>query len=98
MSKSFIPVGSNVLDSTIDTATELTNPAGRFDGLFVTVETQNVRYTIDGSAPVAGGNGHLLEVGPGVILPFGQGTTYKFIADTAGAKINYQFVKWAYAR
>ena len=90
----YIPIGDVVRVTTLNTVFEPTPPSSRFDALQVTVETENVRYTISiaGQNPAAGGVGFLLTPGTW-ILENSHPTTFRFIEESAGAVLNYVFLE-----
>lgn len=95
MDSSYYPIGDyqNVAD--LSGVVELTAPAGRFDGLMVTVYGQAVTYTVNGQDPAENVTGHVLPAGSNVFLPFGgrlgTGARFKFIENAAGANLSAVF-------
>lgn len=84
------PVGAHVSAPDISSATTLTAPDGATK-LLAQALTQNVRFTLDGSAPTAS-RGFLLAAGdPPVVIPLGSGTTIKVIQESATADLEYQW-------
>lgn len=54
--------------------------------------TQNVRYTLDGTAPTAGGLGFQLKAGdPPVMVHLKAGVVMKFLREASGAILQYQY-------
>ena len=58
-------------------------------GALITVETNNIRYTLDGTAPTGSGGadfGHIMYAGAGIILDDpGQIQDFQFCSLTAGS-------------
>lgn len=63
--------------------------------LWIECEAQNVRYTLDGTNPAAGVGLRLIVGGTaaGIMLRRGQWNNAKFLEESAGAKLNWQFFK-----
>lgn len=60
--------------------------------LLIQALSQNVRYTLDGSAPTAT-HGFQMKAGdPPILIPVGANTTVRVIQETATAEIEYQWV------
>lgn len=87
------PVGSHTT-VTPTASTTLTAPDGA-EALLICVEDNNIRYTLDGTTPTAGGTGILLETGT-VILEFGGTSVIKIIQEAVAAAVNYQWLKRVY--
>ena len=64
-------------------------------GIVIQAETQNIRYTLAGETPVAGGLGFLLrsDRDPVVIWFKGNVDGISFIEETSGAVLNIASVK-----
>ena|SRR3990167_1285198 len=63
--------------------TQVHRDFGRARYVFVTVETANIRYTVDGTVPVATGPGHLLETGSSLTFINSQAAkNFRAIRDT----------------
>lgn len=87
---SFRPIGSHSSGATIATATILT-PATGATKLFIQALSQNVRYTLDGTAPTAT-SGFQLKVGNApVIILIEENTTVQVIQEVATASLQYQW-------
>src|SRR3972149_1954039 len=62
--------------------------------LFVQAATQNARYTMGPASAPSSSVGFVLTAGAiPVVLPLGKDVTLKFIAESAGAVLQYQFMK-----
>ena len=62
--------------------------------LFVQAATQNARYTVAPASAPSASVGFVLTAGDiPVVIPLGESVTPKFIAETAGAVLQYQFMK-----
>lgn len=85
----FTPVGTHVRNATLSAAVTLTTPAGA-NALWISVETQNVRIRLDGTAPDAT-TGLLLYAGQTYIIAVGTAQALKLIETAASAVINYQW-------
>jgi len=85
----FAVVGAHVRNATLSSAVTLTSPTGA-NTLWITVETQNVRMRLDGTAPTAT-TGLLLYAGQTYILAMSAGQSIKVIEEAASAVINYQW-------
>lgn len=86
----FDPVGSHTRNAALGTAVDLsaTRPDGA-DKLMIQSETQNVRYTLDGTVPTAQVGFLLLTTQAPVIIACSDTTRIRVIAAVAGAVINY---------
>ncbi len=86
----FNPLGSHYDGTTISSATTLT-PATGATKIMIQALTQNVRFTLDGTAPEAA-KGFQLKAGDGaVVIPLGNSTVLKVIQEAATADIQYQW-------
>ncbi len=87
----FKPIGSHTavaVDSDVDTLTIPTNATL----VMVQVETDEVRFTLDGTTPVAGSTGFILRAtDPVFIVDVERGVTFKYTRETADAVLQYQF-------
>lgn len=88
------PLGSHSDGATISAATSLSAlaPAGT-GGILIQALTQNVRYTLDNTAPTASLGFQLKAGDPPVIIPLNGNVTLKVIEETATADLQYQFLK-----
>jgi hypothetical protein len=88
------PVGTMQTNVTCTTATALTIPAGA-NYAVISVETQNIRYTIDGSTTVTASVGHLVTTGQTISLS-GNKTLANFsaIQVTSGAVFTVSYYKY----
>ncbi len=85
------PVGSHTRNASLSSAVTLTKPATA-TRLLIQCETQNVKFTLDGTAPTATTGFLLVASDPAILIPVG-GTAVKVIEVAASASINYQ---WGY--
>lgn len=76
---------------TLDAGQTLAAPAGA-RSILLQALTQNVRYTLDGSAPGANNGFRLTAGNDPVVLPIGATETLKVISETAGAVLEYQWL------
>lgn len=86
----FNPIGSHVDGATISSATTLTPPTGATK-ILIQALTQNVRFTLDGTAPTASLGFQLVAGDPAVLIPLGTDTTLKVIEEAATADLQYQW-------
>jgi len=86
----FNPIGSHTNDTNISSATTLTPPTGATKIMMQAVG-QNVRFTLDGTAPTASKGFQLAAGDPPVIVPMGLRTTLKVIQEAATPDFNYQW-------
>ena len=86
----FNPVGAHGQNASLNTVQTLTIPSGATN-IIAQAQTQNVRYTLDGTTPTAS-KGFQLEKGAAAVnIPIGPNTTLKFIEESASAALDYQF-------
>jgi hypothetical protein len=95
----YTPVGAHGSTSALESLVTLTAPAGA-RALVVQVFDQNVRYIADLSTNVASvdntptasfGLQRPADDGE-TVIPFGEGTTIRFIEEAAGASMQYQWL------
>lgn len=86
------PVGAHSSGATISSATTLTAPTGATKILMQAL-TQNVRFTLDGTAPTASLGFQLKAGDPPLVVPLGVGTVLKVIQETATASLQYQWMQ-----
>lgn len=86
----FTPVGSHSDGATISSATTLSKPAGATK-LLIQALGQNVRFTLDGTAPTASKGFQLKAGDPPVVIPISASTVVKVIEETATADLQYQY-------
>mgnify|MGYP001070056040 CR=1 FL=1 len=84
-------VGSHTQNSDLDEVVSISVPATA--GIwFVQCQTQNVRFTLDGTAPTTG-KGFLIKAGdPPISISVEPGSTIKVIEVSASAVLEYQFL------
>lgn len=90
-----IPVGTAQRIAGLSAVKTITLAQGE-GGLYLQAISQNVRMTIDGSAPVASGNDLGFQITPAMgvfFFPGFPGMTLKFIQEAASAVIQYQMLK-----
>ena len=86
----FRPLGSHSDGATISTAVTLTIPSGA-QKLLIQALTQNVRLTLDGTAPEIAKGFQLKAGDPPIMIPISTGVTVKVIQEAATADLQYQF-------
>ena len=86
----FEPVGAHVDGPTISSATTLTAPANATKILIQALD-QNVRFTLDGTAPTATKGFRLTAGDPPILIPLGNTTVLKVIQEAATADLQYQW-------
>lgn len=86
----FNPSGAHSSDLAIATAQTLTKPTGATK-LMIQALSQNVRYTLDGTAPTASSGFQLRAGDPPVIIPIGSNTVIKVIQEATTASLQYQW-------
>lgn len=84
------PIGAHFDGTTISSATTLTPPAGATK-ILIQAMVQNVRFTLDGTAPEAAKGFQLKAGDPPVLIPLGNATVLKVIQEAATADIQYQW-------
>lgn len=87
---SFDPVGAHSDGAVISSATTLTVPAGATK-IMIQALVQNVRFTLDGTAPEAAKGFQLAAGDPPVVIPMGNATVLKVIQEAATADLQYQW-------
>jgi len=86
----FRPIGSHSSGATITSAVTLT-PATGATKLLMQANTQNVRFTLDGSVPTTSA-GFVLKAGDApTIINIEKGMTIKVIEATATSDLEYQW-------
>ena len=83
-------VGSHSSGASIATATTLTKPAGAH-AILIQALTQNVRFTLDATAPTASVGFQILAGNAPVIIPV-PGASIQVIQEAATASLQYQWV------
>lgn len=86
----FNPVGAHSSGATISSATTLTAPTGATK-ILIQALTQNVRLTLDGTAPTTTLGFQLLAGAQPLLIPLGNATTVKVIEEAATASLQYQW-------
>jgi hypothetical protein len=89
-SNAFSPKGSHTESSALSSATTIVNP-GDCDAVIVQAFVQNIRYTLDGSAPDLDTGFQLKAGDPPLSIPC-RYCTVKVIEEAATAKLQYQKV------
>jgi hypothetical protein len=84
-------VGAHGQDATVSGATSIAVPDGA-SHMLIQAQTQNVRFTLDGTAPTTT-KGFLVPAGTDPLLvPVPAGGTVKVIETAASATVDYQFL------
>lgn len=88
----FIPLGAHDDGRVISSAVDLTvlAPSGA-NLLLISTRTQNVRFTLDGSAPTATKGHTLFASDPPLLVPLMPGMTLTVIEEAATADLQLQF-------
>lgn len=90
---SVLPVGGHTRNTSLVSDVTLTIP-NNATGIFLQVESGNINYTLDGSAPTTGATGVGFKQGTadGVVrLDLYPGARIRIIEQAASAVIQYQF-------
>lgn len=92
------PVGSHVAQAVSNSVVTLTPAvaAPGAKGILVQAIDADIRFTLDGTAPVGGATGFLLyDAHDPLVIDIGEGvTTLKFIRDAStDAELQYQYVR-----
>ncbi len=88
----FNPYGNHV--SVILSATVSYSAQARPKGaslILVQAITQNIRFRLDGVAPTTTVGFQIVKSDPAIIIPIGSNSRPMFIAETAGAVLQYQW-------
>ena len=86
----FDPVGDHTRNASLGSAVDLSAlRPDQADKLMIQCDTQNVRYTLDGTAPTATVGFLLLTTEPPVIIACSDTTRVRVIQAAAGGVINY---------
>lgn len=88
----FIPVGAHKSDRVISAAQTLTPPAGA-DRIALAASGQDVRFTLDGTAPTATNGFPLVAGAAAVVIVLPVGATLKVIQAAATATLQEQWGK-----
>jgi len=86
----FNPVSSHNDGLAISSVQTITVPSGA-NKWMVQALTQNVRFTLDGTAATTTCGFQLKAGDPPIIIPVGSRTTIKVIEESATADLQYQF-------
>lgn len=84
------PVGAHTSGTTISSATTITIPTGARYVLMQAL-TQNIRYTLDGTAPTTSLGFQMKAGDPPIAVWCETGVTLKVIEEAATASLQYQF-------
>jgi hypothetical protein len=86
----FDPVGDHTRNATLNAAVDLSalRPANS-DKILIQCDTQNVRYTLDGTTPTATVGFLLLTTDSPTLIAVSDTTVLQVIAAVGGAVINY---------
>lgn len=87
------PVGSHTENTTLNTAQTLTLPDGA-NGFIIQASVQNIRYTVDGTAPTST-KGFLIRTTdyPVILYAPSNNSVFRFIEVTASATLEYQAIR-----
>lgn len=86
----FDQVGDHTRNATLNVAVDLNAVRPSFaDKIIIQAETQNVRYTLDGTAPTATVGFLLLTTEPPVMITVSDATILQVIEAAAGGVIQY---------
>lgn len=88
----FNPMGAHV--SVVLSATVSYSAQARPNGaslILVQAITQNIRFRLDGVAPTTTVGFQIVKSDPAMIIPIGSNSRPMFIAEAAGAILNYQW-------
>jgi len=88
---SAIPTGAHNDGLAISSATTITTTGAT--KILVQALTQNVRFTLDGTAPTSTLGFQLKAGDPPVMIPLSQATVLKVIQEAATADLQYQLLK-----
>ena len=83
--------GSHGSNASLSTVVTISIPA---DAVLVCLQAQtsNVRFTLDGTNPVASTTGFVVAAGADpLFMPINAGMTLKLIQDAASARVQFQF-------
>ena len=87
----FTPMNGEVHYSrNVDTLFVLNIPTG-CEQVLAQASGHNIRYTCNGTNPTASSGFVLLDGSDPITIPITKETTLKFIAETAGALLEYEF-------
>ncbi len=87
----FIPEGAHQQDATVSSATTLTKPGSGASKLLIQAVDQNLRFTLDGTAPTTSKGFVLKADWPPLLLQVGEGVTVRVIEETATGGVEYQW-------
>lgn len=85
-------VGSHTQNSTLSTVQSITVPP-QASHVLLQAQTQDVRVTIDGTAPTATKGFLIVAAWDWTVLPVPSNGTLKAIEVAASAKLDYQFIQ-----
>lgn len=91
----FVPRGAHTVNNSLNTIQTITVPATA-NCVLIQARGAAVRYTLDGTDPVAGSPGTGFELTPamGVIrIPLAPGSVIEAIQEAAGASLQIQFLR-----
>ena len=91
--RAFAVIGAHTANNNLAGAVALTPPAGA-NAVLLQAITQNVRYTLDNSAPTATVGFQLRSSDPPLIIDIGPGMTIQAIQETATAVLQIQWGKY----
>lgn len=88
----YFPIGSHTSNSSLSAAVSITVAANAV-GILAQALTQNIRFTIDGTAPTASVGFQLKAGDPPTLIPVSPGKVIRVIEETSGAVLQYQNVR-----
>lgn len=84
------PVGAHTQNASLSSAATITVPSGA-GKIVVQAITQNIRMTLDGTAPTTTKGFRITAGNDPIAVPIGGATVLRFIEEIATATLEYQF-------
>lgn len=78
-------------NTSLSSSTSVSSVPNAAVGMLLQAETQNIRFTLDGTTPTAS-VGMILVAGGAPIAIYAPPATLKFIEVSASAKLNYEYL------
>jgi hypothetical protein len=91
---SFAPLGAHTQYNSLNTAKALTTALAKPTGatkVLMQAQTQNIRFTLDGSTPTASKGFQLKAGDPPMVVPLSASFTIQLIEETATAVLDFQY-------
>lgn len=85
----FKPSGTHTSNSSIGTATELSKPASGADKILLQALGQNIRFTLDGTAPTTSSGFQLKAGDPAILIWMSDDITLTVIEEAGTATLEY---------